>query len=416
MSEDDENKKNLILFVDDEEKALKYFHRAFDKHFQIITASSADEGWSMIEENSENIAVLISDQRMPGRTGVELLGQVRAVYPRIMRILTTAYSELNDAIEAVNEGAIYQYVVKPWDVRELKAVLKRAIDYYKVQSERDILLKEKMSVLQRLIITDRVHSFSVLAAGLENNLNHSMTALASFLDLLPKDLQKEWTRSLINDSREYWFDIGKVAKNESQSILTLVKNIVSSTVEPNTNSLEEVSLEELIRPGLVSASKLAVDTGGSLEVDLNSELPKFKLNAAKINSCLSTLMDKMVLFCDPGTTICFSATQEIIVGETTGALINIYSKGKKWDESKVARLFSVFTQDNEPGLSLSLLIAFFVIYNHGGEISFYPSSEEGGGIKILLPFNPEEVKWATAEENCLEKLTSHFESWDVDNL
>ena len=78
MSKGDENKKNMILFVDDEEKALKYFHRAFDKHFQIITASSADEGWSMIEENSENIAVLISDQRMPGRTGVELLGQVRA--------------------------------------------------------------------------------------------------------------------------------------------------------------------------------------------------------------------------------------------------------------------------------------------------------------------------------------------------
>ena len=204
MNQGYDYKKNIVLFVDDEEKALKYFHRAFDKYFQIITASNADEGWSMIEENSGEIAVLISDQRMPGKTGVELLGQVRERYPSIMRILTTAYSDLDSAIEGVNEGAIYQYVVKPWDTRELSAVLKRAIEFYLLQKERDTLLKEKMSVLQRLIITDRVQSFSVLAAGLENNLNHSVTALASFLDLLPKNIQKEWTRSLINDSRDHW--------------------------------------------------------------------------------------------------------------------------------------------------------------------------------------------------------------------
>ena len=211
-------------------------------------------------------------------------------------------------------------------------------------------------------------------------------------------------------------DIGTLAKNESQSILALVKNIVASTVEPNSNSFEEISLGELISPGLESASKSAADSGGSIEVDLNPEFPRLKVNTSMINKCLSTLLDKMVSFCDPGTTLCLSAKENIIVGDTAGAQINIYSKGQTWDENKVARLFSVFTQDNEPGISLSLLIAFFIIYHHGGEIAINTSSAEGAGIEILLPFNPEDVKRTTTEDNCLEKLLSHFESWDVENL
>jgi len=81
-------------------------------------------------------------------------------------MLTTAYSDLDSAIDAVNSGAIFKYVVKPWDLRELRGCLLRGMEFFLLQQERDTLLREKMSVLQRLVVTDRVRSLAILAAGL----------------------------------------------------------------------------------------------------------------------------------------------------------------------------------------------------------------------------------------------------------
>lgn len=145
-----------VLYIDDEEKALKYFRMAMASKFPILTASSAEEGLAILRKESGKIGIVVSDQRMPGMIGAELLGVVREEYPQIVRILTTAYSDLDSAILAVNKGYIYQYVVKPWDVTELEMVLQRAADYYQILTERNELLRLKMSTLQRIICCDRV--------------------------------------------------------------------------------------------------------------------------------------------------------------------------------------------------------------------------------------------------------------------
>src|SRR5215211_6901613 len=100
-------KKYAILYVDDEEKSLKYFARAFEDQFRILTATSAQEGLRVLEEHKDAIAVLMTDQRMPGEKGTWLLEKVRQLRPRIVRILATAYSDMDAAIAAVNTGAIY---------------------------------------------------------------------------------------------------------------------------------------------------------------------------------------------------------------------------------------------------------------------------------------------------------------------
>ena len=145
-----------ILYIDDEEKALKYFRMAFAPKFSILTASSGEEGLAMLRKEAGKIGVVVSDQRMPGMIGAEVLGRVREEFPHVVRILTTAYSDLPSAILAVNKGHIYQYVVKPWEVPELEMVLHRAVDYHHVLSERDELLRLKLTTLQRIICCDRV--------------------------------------------------------------------------------------------------------------------------------------------------------------------------------------------------------------------------------------------------------------------
>jgi CheY-like chemotaxis protein len=147
-----------ILYIDDEEKALKYFRMAFGQKYKVFTAASGPEGIEILRKEADAIGIVISDQRMPGMQGAEVLGQVRNDYPHIVRILTTAYSDLESAILAVNKGHIYQYVVKPWEIPDLGMILQRAADYFSVMTERNGLLRLKLSTLQRIVSSDRVKS------------------------------------------------------------------------------------------------------------------------------------------------------------------------------------------------------------------------------------------------------------------
>src|ERR1041385_4506353 len=98
-------KKYAILYVDDEEKSLKYFTRAFEDQFRILTAANAQDGFKLLEQHGEEIGLLMTDQRMPGEKGVWLLEKTRQLQPRIIRILATAYADMDAAIAAINSGA-----------------------------------------------------------------------------------------------------------------------------------------------------------------------------------------------------------------------------------------------------------------------------------------------------------------------
>src|SRR5215510_1667231 len=137
-------KKFAILYVDDEEKSLKYFTRAFQDQFRVYTAANAQDGFALLNQHKDEIGILMTDQRMPGEKGVQLLEKARQLRPRIIRMLATAYSDLDAAVDAVNTGAIYKYVHKPWEIPTLEVTLRRALEFFLVQRERDGLLKEKL--------------------------------------------------------------------------------------------------------------------------------------------------------------------------------------------------------------------------------------------------------------------------------
>src|SRR6266403_547451 len=184
-------KKYAILYVDDEEKSLKYFARAFQDQFRILTAANATGGLKLLEEHKDEIGLLMTDQRMPGEKGVWLLERARQLRPRIIRILATAFADMDAAIAAVNTGAIYKYVTKPWDPPQLENTLKRGLEFFLVQRERDHLLTEKMSVLHNMMIADRIVSLGLLAAGPSHPIRNAPGAVKTFLDLAPGKLKEE---------------------------------------------------------------------------------------------------------------------------------------------------------------------------------------------------------------------------------
>ncbi len=136
-----------VLYVDDEEKSVKYFRALFEQEFPILTATSVAEAEALLESDGARIGVLISDQRMPLRTGAQLLGQVKKRHPQIVRLLTTAYADLEAAVEAVNEGEIYRYVLKPWDIENLRQELRGALELYRRKHQEKELLEARRSTM-----------------------------------------------------------------------------------------------------------------------------------------------------------------------------------------------------------------------------------------------------------------------------
>ncbi len=176
--------KYSVLFVDDEEKALKYFSRLYSDDFTIITAPNVDAAKVILKQQADSIGVLITDQRMPGEKGVDLLNYAREEHPQIVRLLTTAYADLSDAIEAVNNGEILRYITKPWDVDSLRMELNNAIQFFLLRMERDQLLREKLNVWQRLIEINRIRDLLVLSSGF-THLRHSQAAISALLITVP---------------------------------------------------------------------------------------------------------------------------------------------------------------------------------------------------------------------------------------
>ena len=127
MMTDPKTPRPAILLVDDEPQALKYFTKTFSEEYEVHTADCVADARAVLEAHGDRICILMTDQRMPRETGVDLLEYVRVHYPHIVRIFTTAYSDLGSAIEAVNTGGAFWYVNKPWDLAQLHGVLRRAL-------------------------------------------------------------------------------------------------------------------------------------------------------------------------------------------------------------------------------------------------------------------------------------------------
>jgi signal transduction histidine kinase/FixJ family two-component response regulator len=136
-----------ILYVDDEPENLRIFELTFKREFSIVTAQSGDAGLELL--NTEPVALVLSDHRMPGMTGVEFLTRALEVDPKAVRMLVTAYGDAQTLGNAINSGAIYKFVPKPWQPDEMRVTLRRAIEAYALDREREQLVRE-LTLLNRV--------------------------------------------------------------------------------------------------------------------------------------------------------------------------------------------------------------------------------------------------------------------------
>ena len=161
MISPDRNKPK-ILVVDDEQHNLDLLYRTFYRDYQVLTAQ---DGFIALEilAREENIAVIISDQRMPKMSGTELLSLSAVQYPDVIRIILTGYTDVGDLVEAINTGKVFKYVTKPWQEEDLMVVVKQALDTHNVLKVRTEGLRQMLrreSLLNSIISTIRNAEYS----------------------------------------------------------------------------------------------------------------------------------------------------------------------------------------------------------------------------------------------------------------
>ena len=120
--------KHPILIVDDEPDILLSLKGLLRRDFELHTAESGEQALEILRDHS--IHVIMTDQRMPGMTGVELMNQAKIAHPEAVRIVFTGYADIKAVVEAINTGGLFRYITKPWDPDELIEVLHEAANRY----------------------------------------------------------------------------------------------------------------------------------------------------------------------------------------------------------------------------------------------------------------------------------------------
>jgi response regulator RpfG family c-di-GMP phosphodiesterase len=140
MAEETHTPRTLLL-VDDEPNIVSSLKRTLRREgYSILTANSAEEGLNLLVDNK--VGVIISDQRMPQMTGVDFLRKVKALYPKTLRIVLSGYTELESVTSAINEGAIYKFLTKPWDDEQLRDNIRVAFEHHEMEQENQRLTRE----------------------------------------------------------------------------------------------------------------------------------------------------------------------------------------------------------------------------------------------------------------------------------
>jgi len=376
-------RKFAILYVDDEEKSLKGFARAFGDEFRIYTATNAKDGARLIEEKKDEIAVLMTDQKMPGESGNWLLQQTARIQPRIVRILATAYTDFSDAVAAINDGGIFHYVNKPWDPAHLEAQLRRAMEFFLTQRENEQLAQEKLEVLRHLLVADRLVSLGMLTAGLSHHIRNALVTVKTFLDLAPSMMQEEKSETTMIRNREFWVDYHKSVLGQIEKINNLLKDLWAASEKPATRTTETVNLRTLVTETVAALQAAVTAKQITIENLLAEDLPAITAERAKFHRLFELLLKEELASLPAGSKITFTA-QVLGDGAKPEIRVQITDNGPGLSAEKLQCLFDPFMvrADAPSEYGIHLMGCFFIVHHHGGRIE--ATSEEGKGTTFTL--------------------------------
>ena len=347
--------KHSILCVDDEADNVDALERLFRRKYRVLKSTSPTEALDLLKKNP--VTVIISDQRMPQLTGVELLAESIKYHPNAIRILLTGYTDIDSVVAAINSGQIYRYVTKPWDPIDLSNAIDKAVERYEIGEElveKNIALQKALDELQTL---DQAKSqFMILV---NHELKTPLTSMLSFADLLAEtQLDGEQKRML---SRI------KSAAVRLQEMINDALEYVSAETAQMKLDVRAVGARSLFDDSSVpeAVAKLAHDRRVRFRYSLENQ--KVQCDEKVIRNVFRRLIHNAAKFAESDSDV-----------EITGAMsgsryrVSITNRGGPIDEKQIERLMKPFTLNENvlnhsvgTGLGLSICQAMLKLHGSG---------------------------------------------------
>ena len=399
-----------ILIVDDEPQAVKYFKKAFGAKYEVLTATSADEAESLVLSGDHNIALVITDQRMPGRSGVSLLNRIRNERPDIVRMLTTAYADLDSAIDAVNKGEILRYISKPWDLRVLEAEIEQAITFYLLKNEYDLLLRDKLSALHRTLLRDRMNGMAFMSGMLPYN-NAPLTMYNYLKDALAEPawrsaVQQQWSQLRVQD---HW----RIPVNETQRMISLSEDFMNKELTTPQGAAEQTNLVALVN----DCAQAVNHEHGSQQVNISggSEPILIPADAQVVHGIMQRLLEPMSRWAAPGSTLQINIRKDRSDDDDSVA---IHFETRNCEAAKAVQDCVLFAPALQvvPKRAAEFLKASLAIGHMGGTISSPPMENGYKQIHVTLPARSGGQNLASAPRQWLQDLSDEYEKWVLGTL
>jgi signal transduction histidine kinase len=377
-----------LLVVDDEAEVLQSIHDLFRLDYRVITCLTGAEALNVLR-SSEDVHVIMSDQRMPEITGVELLRQAKAIRPESTRLLFTAYTDIRTVIDAINQGHVFRYLAKPWEPEELEAVVRQAVEHHRLIVEKNRLLAELQATNAKLREANRLKGAFIEVASHE--LNTPVSVVLGMVEL--------WKMSQspgASDTERQWVDrIGAAAQRLARTVERMLKLVKSGEFSGSLEK-EPVALASLLRRTVDELRVYLELRGQSVIVDVEPDLGPIEADPYKLSDVLINLLANAVKFTPDGGTIRVAARTEATM--PGWVRVSVSDEGMGVPPADQRYLFEPFFtgfdtlrhssgdyQFRKRGIGLGLWLVKSFVELHGGKVEVSSIPGQGSTFSFLLP-------------------------------
>jgi signal transduction histidine kinase len=384
LLQSEEYRRYPILYVDDEPFALETFRAQFKEDFTIHIAPDVEEAQRLLDQHE--IAVVLADQRMPGLSGVELLKRVKIQRPDTVRMLITAYTDMDVVVEAINEGHVYRYVTKPYNEDDLRNTLRQGIETHYLVRERERLEAEKIETGRRIAQANRLSAIGTLAAGMAHEINNPLTAVSAFLQMLPQKYQED------RKDKEFWEQFYRRVCEELERIQHLIARMLrySRFTGQEEYNLQETDLNELLEDMIALLVPEAKKRQNVFSKSFDPDLPIGWMDPERMKQVFMNLFLNAIQATEEGT---ITVRSSLAAGGTDHAALEVAvsDTGSGIEEEHLQKIFDpFFTTKHHEGSGLGLLTCHQIVEAHRGFIDVQSEPGKGATFIVRLPLNPQE--------------------------
>lgn len=385
--------KPCLLVVDDEPDLVQSVKDLLRFEFRVLGATRASEGFKILER--EDVQVVMSDQRMPEMTGVEFLSSLRDRQPDTVRLLFTAYSDLQAVTDAINQGSVFRYITKPFEPDDLKAVLRQAVDYYNLQADRKRLMQELEEKNEQLEQANReLRQANELKRSFIKVASHELrTPLTIVVGLAELAASSGRAGCATGEPLQGWLDQIHRASLRLRDRVDQIVTFLQAENFSQTFSPRPTDFAELIQSAADEIRNFTTRRRQRLVVDAPPDLGTVSVDSEKIHDSVVQLLVNAVKFTPDEGTITLRARRS-----AEEATIAIEDTGQGIPEECKPRLFEPFFtgfdvshhcsgtfEYNRRGFGLGLSVAKAFVEMHGGRIDVDSAAGQGATFTLRLP-------------------------------